>query len=100
MSANPPDPTPIPVTIIPPVGPVPVAWYNSQKFKAYVGSWLVLVIGWMTQCLSSNAWEWKALAVSSLGMVSLVVNDWRRAEIIAPIDALNRKNFPPWSPTP
>lgn len=92
MSATPPNPVP------PSVGPVPVAWYNSQKFKAYVGSWLVLVIGWMTQCLSSGAWEWKALAVSTLGMVSLVVNDWRRAEIIAPIARMNANNVQPWRP--
>ena len=83
MSAQPPVPAP--------PGP-PVHWYQSQKFKAYVGSWLSLVLGWALQCMSNNVWEWKALAASTLGLLVLVVNDWRGPHVIAPIPMLNRGN--------
>jgi hypothetical protein len=84
--------TTVTVTTETPGAIVPVKWYRSQKFKAYVGSWLTLVFGWLMQCLSSNTLEWKALAVTTLGMAGLVVKDWMQADVIAPFGVMNKNN--------
>ncbi|MFA6031114.1 MAG: hypothetical protein WC969_14760 [Elusimicrobiota bacterium] len=100
MSAQPPATTTT-VTVTTDAAPAsapPVQWYRSQKFKAYVGSWLTLDIGWLGQCLSSNTWEWKALAISSLLIAGLVVKDWMQADVIAPLGAMNRNNVTPGAP--
>ena len=78
-----------------PVAAPPMRWYKSQKFKAYVGSWLTLVFGWLMQCLSSNTWEWKALAITTLGMAGLIVKDWMATDVIAPLAVMNRNNVLP-----
>jgi hypothetical protein len=102
MSAQPPAVTTT-VTVTTDTAPAPerpVQWYRSQKFKAYVGSWLTLVFGWLMQCLSSNTWEWKALAITTLGMCGLVVKDWMQADVIAPVGAMNRNNVLPGASKP
>ena len=87
-----------PAPVPPVVGPIPVKWYNSQRFKAYTLSLGMLVIGWLSQALIAGVWDAKALAVSALGIVALVLRDWASPAVEAPISAFNENNLQPWLP--
>ena len=85
---------------IPPVGPIPVPWYDSQKFKAYALSLGMLVLGWLSQCLATNVYEWRALAIAAIGIGTLMLRDWASPAVVSPLPFQNTTNLPPWKPGP
>ena len=78
----------------------PIPWHESQKLRAYAGAELAAIVGWAMASLSNNVWDWKQLAISTLCVVLLIVNDWRGSDIVAPFAAMNRNNALPASSIP
>ena len=79
----------------PPPGGVP--WASSLKFKAYLGSWFLLVVGWLTENLTTHqldfkTWTWIAFAVSTLTLCGAVVRDWMNPSVAAPFSYMNQSN--------
>ncbi len=75
----------------------PVPWYQSLKFRSYVGGWLSLIIGWLIENISTHrfdfeVWTWIAVTISSLTMLGAAVKDWANPNVIAPFAFLNTKN--------
>jgi hypothetical protein len=82
-------------TTTPAAGAVP--WAQSLKFKAYLGGWLTLVIGWAIENITMhqfvvNTWTWIALTVSTLLTVRAIVADWMNPAVKAPFAAMNQNN--------
>jgi hypothetical protein len=82
-------------TITPSSAAVP--WMASLKFRAYVGGWLTLVIGWLVENLATaqfhaGKWTWIALGTSTLLTVRAVVADWMNPAVVAPFAAMNKDN--------
>ena len=74
-----------------------VPWAASLKFRAYVGGWLTLVIGWAVENISThqfnfNTWTWIALAVSTLLTGKSIIADWMNPAVVAPFAVLNKNN--------
>lgn len=74
-----------------------VNWYESLKFRAYVGGWLTLVIGWAVENITTHSlvistWTWIALATSTLLTVRSVVADWMSPGVDAPFAVMNKNN--------
>lgn len=102
MSATPPVAPPTTTTVAtvtttttPAEGVVP--WYNSLKFRAYLGGWLTLVIGWLVENLTTHqfaagAWTWIAISVSTLLTIRSIVSDWASPNVSAPFAILNKNN--------
>ena len=72
-----------------------VSWHDSLKFRAYVGGWLTLCIGWAVENLTTHqlgftSWTWIALATSTLLTVRSIVGDWMSPNVTAPFGI-----FPP-----
>jgi len=73
----------------------PVHWYQSLKFKAFAASWLYLVCGWLTTCLTEDRWYWKGLLVSTILILGNIMKEWADPNIIGPINSLNKNNVKP-----
>ena len=78
----------------------PVAWVASRAFRAYFGSWLLMLTGWLTENLSTHAfafktWTWISFTVSTLAICAAVVRDWMSPTVVAPFAALNKNNTTP-----
>lgn len=74
-----------------------VPWWQSLKFRAYMGGWLTLVIGWAVENITTNQWNfygytWIALTVSTLLTIKSVVADWMSPTVVAPFSAMNKSN--------
>ena len=83
-------------TTVTPASPT-VSWYSSLKFRAYMGGWLTLVIGWAVENITTHSlvistWTWIALATSTLLTVRSVVADWMSPDVVAPFSVLNKNN--------
>jgi hypothetical protein len=75
-----------------------VPWMQSLKFRAYLGGWLTLVIGWAVENLTTHqfgvsGWTWIALAVSTLLTIRSIVGDWMNPNVTAPFAVLNKDNI-------
>jgi len=74
-----------------------IHWYDSQRFKAYVSSELLIIFGWLTENISTKGfslskWSWIAITISTLSLLSAVVKDWASPAIVAPFAVLNQNN--------
>jgi hypothetical protein len=67
-----------------------VHWYKSQRFIALCQSTVLLILGWLIQALSTNAWLWRAIAISIAGNVLLQLKDWWSPTVIGPADFMNK----------
>ena len=86
---------------VPPVGPVPVKWYESQKFTALWHQWVIMAAIWLTYSLETNTYNWRTgLLIPLISSFVTLFNDWRAPSVIAPIGAMNANNVQPWKPTP
>lgn len=102
MSAAPPPPVTtttatVTTTTTPAAGVVP--WAQSLKFRAYLGGWLTLVIGWAVENLTTHqfsisGWTWIALTVSTLLTMKSIVSDWSSPSVNAPFASMNKGNNP------
>ena len=75
----------------------PVPWFRSLKFRAYLGGWLTLVIGWLienltTHAFTAGAWTWIAISVSTLLTIRSIIADWMNPAVVAPFAVTNRNN--------
>ena len=75
----------------------PVHWYQSQRFAALWQSAALLALGFLVYALQTNDWHaWKEmLVIPILSNAVLILREWFRPDVIAPISALNRGNVPP-----
>ena len=80
-----------------PVATPPVHWYQSQRFTALWQSAALLGLGFLIYALQTNDWQaWKPMLILPLlSNLALVLRDWWKPDVIAPISALNKGNVPP-----
>ena len=74
-----------------------VPWFKSMKFRAYVGGWFSLVLGWAVENLSSHSWDfhsytWIAISVTTLLTIKSIIADWMNPNVDAPFGILNKGN--------
>ncbi len=74
-----------------------VPWFRSLKFRAYLGGWLTLVIGWAIENLTQHqfaisTWTWIAFTISTLLTIRSIVADWMSPNVTAPFAVMNKGN--------
>jgi hypothetical protein len=85
-------PAPAPVDLGPAPATAAIKWYQSQRFIALCQSTVLLILGWLIAALSSNDWAWRAISISVVGNIVIVLKDWWNPNITAPFAALNKNN--------
>lgn len=80
----------------------PVHWYQSQRFTALWQSAALLALGFLVYAFQTNDWNsWREmLVIPLLSNAILILREWFKPDVIAPVSALNRNNVAPGDPKP
>lgn len=70
--------------------PVAKPWVDSKTIRSLAAALLYWALLWTSVSLSAGTWDWKYLAAGALAIVIPAVKRMADADVIAPIDVLNR----------
>ena len=67
-------------------------WLDSNTIRHLTAALLLNVLGWAMLSLNSGAWDWEALAASSIAILVPFVRRLLQPDLDAPVEILNLRN--------
>lgn len=70
-------------------------WLDSNTIRHLTAALLLNVLTWTLLSLGENAWDWKALAASTIAILVPFVRRLAQPDLDAPVSLLNTRNPKP-----